>query len=192
MAERQFLESVSPNAVGPGPSVTEIQLFVHDYQSPQFLHPLSTLAQLDNGSVVEVIRVDRNERITRPHNLSVNSYRTPTFCDYCGEILVGIIKQGLQCSLCKCNFHKRCAFAPRNNCAKNELAPNTFLAGAGAFQNELPPTPPPLTPPTGPQFALPHTLSVHSYKTPTVCKVCDKLLLGLFKQGLRCRDCEVS
>lgn len=41
-------------------------------------------------------------------------------------------------------------------------------------------------------FAMPHTLSVHNYKTPTVCKVCDKLLLGLMKQGLRCRDCKVG
>uniref|UniRef100_A0A914YJ45 protein kinase C n=2 Tax=Panagrolaimus superbus TaxID=310955 RepID=A0A914YJ45_9BILA len=191
LAERQFLESnsSSTNLIAPGPS--EIQLFVHDYQSPQFLHPLSTLAQLDNGSVVEVIRLDRNERITRPHSLNVTSYRTPTFCDYCGEILVGIMKQGLQCSLCKCNFHKRCAFAPRNNCAKNELAPNTFLAGAGAFIESPGATPSSISS-SGPQFALPHTLSIHSYKTPTVCKVCDKLLLGLFKQGLRCRDCEVN
>lgn len=40
-------------------------------------------------------------------------------------------------------------------------------------------------------YQLPHTLSVHSYKTPTVCKVCDKLLMGLIKQGMKCRDCKV-
>lgn len=28
----------------------------------------------------------------------------------------------------RCNFHKKCAFAPRNNCAKNDsIAPSTFL-----------------------------------------------------------------
>lgn len=40
-------------------------------------------------------------------------------------------------------------------------------------------------------FALPHTLAVHNFKTLTVCKVCDKMLIGLMKQGLRCRDCKV-
>ena len=43
-----------------------------------------------------------------------------------------------------------------------------------------------------PQFQLPHSLLVHNYKMPTVCKICDKLLVGLVKQGLRCRDCKVK
>lgn len=53
--------------------------------------------------MVEVIRVPSEERqeVTSPHEFQVQSYRTPTFCDYCGEILVGLIKQGLKCSLCK-------------------------------------------------------------------------------------------
>ena len=33
----------------------------------------------------------------RPHELYVHSYRTPTFCDFCGEMLFGLVKQGLQC-----------------------------------------------------------------------------------------------
>uniref|UniRef100_A0A7E4VPD2 protein kinase C n=1 Tax=Panagrellus redivivus TaxID=6233 RepID=A0A7E4VPD2_PANRE len=197
LAERQFLEhaaSPPPNTSLTTPSSAEIQLFAHDYHSPTLLQPLTTLAQLDNGAVVEVIRIDRDERPTRPHVLKVTNYRTPTFCDYCSEILVGLFKQGLQCSLCKCNFHKRCAFAPRNNCAKNEGAPNTFLAGAGFFaEDDASISGSSKTSTTDmPQFALPHTLSVHSYTTPTVCKVCDKLLMGLFRQGLRCRDCEVN
>ncbi|KAL3082469.1 hypothetical protein niasHT_032832 [Heterodera trifolii] len=40
-----------------------------------------------------------------------------------------------------------------------------------------------------PYFQLPHSLWPHNYRTPTVCKVCDKLLMGVFKQGLRCKDC---
>uniref|UniRef100_A0A914C7F2 protein kinase C n=1 Tax=Acrobeloides nanus TaxID=290746 RepID=A0A914C7F2_9BILA len=181
LAEKQQLETSGSSVLTAG----EFQLFVHDYNSPNMLQHLASLAQLDNGSVVEIIRLERHEQPTRPHSLQVNTYMTPTFCDYCGEILVGLIKQGLQCSLCKCNFHKKCAFAPRNNCAKNEGAPNTFLTNAGQFSSEE-------HVPTHQQFALPHTLSVHNYKTPTVCKVCDKLLLGIMKQGLRCRDCKVN
>lgn len=38
---------------------------------------------------------------------------------------------------------------------------------------------------------LPHTFVVHSYRKPTICKRCGKLLLGLYKQGVQCRDCKV-
>ena len=33
----------------------------------------------------------------RPHALSVHSYKVPTFCDFCGEMLFGIVRQGLKC-----------------------------------------------------------------------------------------------
>jgi len=33
----------------------------------------------------------------RPHVLSVHSYGSPHFCDFCGEMLWGIIRQGLRC-----------------------------------------------------------------------------------------------
>ncbi|VDK80298.1 unnamed protein product [Litomosoides sigmodontis] len=136
----------------------------------------------DNGCNVEIILINRNERPTRPHVLAVTSYMTPTFCDYCGEILVGLIKQGLQCAKCRCNFHKKCAFAPRNNCAKNNqtaVLPSTASTDDLRCQQDT-------------SFALPHTLAVHNYKTLTICKVCDKMLIGLMKQGLRCRDCKVN
>uniref|UniRef100_A0A915EJ32 Phorbol-ester/DAG-type domain-containing protein n=1 Tax=Ditylenchus dipsaci TaxID=166011 RepID=A0A915EJ32_9BILA len=165
--------------------IAELQLFMHDYRSPNMLEHLTNLAQLDNGSIVEIIRIDRrNEHPTRLHCLGVNSYKTP-------------LSQGLQCSLCKCNFHKKCAFAPRNNCAKNEINTNP---ATGQFANLIPedlnqtaklPSPPAVNA-TIPQFQLPHTLSMHNYKTPTVCKVCDKMLLGLIKQGMKCRDCKVN
>lgn len=33
---------------------------------------------------------------------------------------------------------------------------------------------------------------VHTYGIPTVCQYCKKLLKGLFKQGLQCRDCQYN
>lgn len=33
----------------------------------------------------------------RPHSLVVYSYRMPTFCHYCGEMLWGLVRQGLKC-----------------------------------------------------------------------------------------------
>lgn len=32
-----------------------------------------------------------------PHTLVVQSYRTPTFCHHCGEMLWGLVRQGLKC-----------------------------------------------------------------------------------------------
>uniref|UniRef100_A0A914ME92 Phorbol-ester/DAG-type domain-containing protein n=1 Tax=Meloidogyne incognita TaxID=6306 RepID=A0A914ME92_MELIC len=130
MVEKQLQIEASINSTGTSNiMVGEIQLFLHDYKSFNMLTCLATLTQLDNGSVVEIIRIERHERPTKPHSLVVNTYVTPTFCDYCGEILMGLVKQGLQCQSCKCNFHKKCAFAPRNNCAKSDILPSTFLAG---------------------------------------------------------------
>lgn len=33
----------------------------------------------------------------RPHILYLQSYRAPHFCDYCGSMLFGLVKQGLKC-----------------------------------------------------------------------------------------------
>ncbi|KAG8002005.1 Serine/threonine-protein kinase D2 [Nibea albiflora] len=35
---------------------------------------------------------------------------------------------------------------------------------------------------------VPHTFAVHSYTRPTVCQYCKRLLRGLFRQGLQCKD----
>lgn len=33
----------------------------------------------------------------RPHMLYVHSYKAPAFCDDCGEMLWGLVRQGLKC-----------------------------------------------------------------------------------------------
>lgn len=35
--------------------------------------------------------------LIRPHALNVHSYRAPAFCDHCGEMLFGLVRQGLKC-----------------------------------------------------------------------------------------------
>lgn len=42
------------------------------------------------------------------------------------------------------------------------------------------------------RYRIPHTFVVHSYTRPTVCQHCKKLLKGLFKQGVQCRDCHYN
>ncbi|CAN8022723.1 unnamed protein product, partial [Ixodes persulcatus] len=34
---------------------------------------------------------------------------------------------------------------------------------------------------------LPHSLTVHSYRSPTFCNLCGFMLFGLYRQGLKCR-----
>jgi protein kinase D len=38
----------------------------------------------------------------RPHQLNVHSYKSPAFCDFCGEMLFGLVRQGLKC---ECKSH---------------------------------------------------------------------------------------
>ena len=54
--------------------------------------------------------------LIRPHSLLIHSYRSPTFCDYCGEMLFGLFHQGLKCEGCGQNYHKRCVYKIPNNC----------------------------------------------------------------------------
>ncbi|KAK3591279.1 hypothetical protein CHS0354_004327 [Potamilus streckersoni] len=57
--------------------------------------------------------------INVPHRFQVHSYKRPTFCDHCGSLLYGLIRQGIQCEACKMNVHKRCQKNVANNCGIN-------------------------------------------------------------------------
>ncbi|VDO13753.1 unnamed protein product, partial [Haemonchus placei] len=84
------------------PGESELHLFRHDYDSPSVLQHIASVSQLNNGCIVEVIVVDRNEKPTRPHVLevAVKNYMTLTFCDFCGAMLTGLMRQGLHCLAC--------------------------------------------------------------------------------------------
>ncbi|XP_062621561.1 calcium-independent protein kinase C-like isoform X2 [Saccostrea cucullata] len=69
----------------------------------------------DDASVEQVPRV----KINVPHRFNVHNYKRPTFCDHCGSLLYGIVKQGEQCGDCKINVHKRCKKNVANNCGLN-------------------------------------------------------------------------
>ncbi|CAL4068281.1 unnamed protein product, partial [Meganyctiphanes norvegica] len=42
------------------------------------------------------------------------------------------------------------------------------------------------------RIKVPHTFSLHSYTKPTICHYCKKLLKGLFRQGVQCKDCKYN
>ncbi|KAA3672676.1 uncharacterized protein DEA37_0011515 [Paragonimus westermani] len=38
---------------------------------------------------------------------------------------------------------------------------------------------------------VPHTFELHRSAKPNVCQYCHRLLHGLFRQGLHCKDCKM-
>lgn len=43
-----------------------------------------------------------------------------------------------------------------------------------------------------PDVELAHQFKTHTYNTPTNCDICDGLLVGLWSQGLQCRECGMN
>ncbi|KAK7082534.1 hypothetical protein SK128_023090 [Halocaridina rubra] len=72
-----------------------------------------------------------------PHRFSVHSYKRFTFCDHCGSLLYGLIRQGLQCEVCNMNVHKRCQKNVANNCGIDVKQLSEILSAMGIRpQNE--------------------------------------------------------
>ncbi|CAJ0582176.1 unnamed protein product, partial [Mesorhabditis spiculigera] len=245
----RFLVESNPND-SPGESLQEqLLLYKHDLRSINILQLVTSSADVQEGTLVEVVlgSCPHYERlVVHPHTLYVHSYKSPTFCDFCGELLFGLVKQGLKCQGCGLNYHKRCASKIPNNCNGSRqrrpsaipLSPSNSHGfrpsiGGGSSTAEAPDStrPPALTPdiyvttdhdcgdaiggnflqmprkdrscswsgrPLWMEVAeatrvkVPHTFQVHSYKKPTVCQFCKKLLRGLIRQGIQCRDCKYN
>ncbi|XP_073913880.1 serine/threonine-protein kinase D2 isoform X1 [Castor canadensis] len=211
----------------------KILLFKHDPTSANLLQLVRSAADIQEGDLVEVVlsaSATFEDFQIRPHALTVHSYRAPAFCDHCGEMLFGLVRQGLKCDGCGLNYHKRCAFNIPNNCSgarKRRLSSTSLASGhsvrLGSSESlpctaeelsrsttDLLPRRPPSSSSssssasfyTGRPIELdkmllskvkvPHTFLIHSYTRPTVCQACKKLLKGLFRQGLQCKDCKFN
>uniref|UniRef100_A0A672QKJ5 Protein kinase D1 n=1 Tax=Sinocyclocheilus grahami TaxID=75366 RepID=A0A672QKJ5_SINGR len=124
-------------------------------------------------------------------------------------MLWGLVRQGLKCEGCGLNYHKRCAFKIPNNCSgirKRRLS-NVSLTGLTNTRS-VSAEPSPSTSDEAllsyigrpieldkillSKVKVPHTFVIHSYTRPTVCQHCKKLLKGLFRQGLQCKDCKFN
>uniref|UniRef100_A0A672IF82 Serine/threonine-protein kinase n=1 Tax=Salarias fasciatus TaxID=181472 RepID=A0A672IF82_SALFA len=187
----------------------KILLFRHDAASDNKLQLLRSASQIQEGDLVEAVlsaSATVEDFQIRPHCLFVHSYRAPAFCDHCGEMLWGLVRQGLKCEGCGLNYHKRCAFKIPNNCTgvRRRRPSNVSLTG-GIINLGRPlsaePSPPSQSYVGRPieldkillsKVKVPHTFLIHSYTRPTVCQHCKKLLKGLFRQGLQCKDCKFN
>nr|XP_020745703.1 serine/threonine-protein kinase D3 [Odocoileus virginianus texanus] len=201
----------------------KILLFRHDMNSENILQLITSADEIHEGDLVEVVLsalATVEDFQIRPHTLYVHSYKAPTFCDYCGEMLWGLVRQGLKCEGCGLNYHKRCAFKIPNNCSgvrKRRLS-NVSLPGPGLsvprpLQTDYVALPteeshvhqePSKRIPSWSgrpiwmekmvmcRVKVPHTFAVHSYTRPTICQYCKRLLKGLFRQGMQCKDCKFN
>ncbi|KAL7296641.1 hypothetical protein TKK_0010059 [Trichogramma kaykai] len=218
-----------------------VLLFKHDYNCVNILQLITNTTEITDETLVEIVISGQvpNEQITiRPHTLSVHSFKTPTFCDFCGEMLFGLVRQGLKCEGCGMNFHKRCVVKAPNNCSHDicqRRRSSTLLsvprspsqgstsslisvgddnhgntANTNYSQNNSSLAIPSIITPKqsrspslggrpawvekelATRVKIPHTFVVHNYTRPTVCGYCKKLLKGLFKQGLQCKDCHYN
>ncbi|GAB1291612.1 Serine/threonine-protein kinase D2 [Apodemus speciosus] len=113
----------------------KILLFKHDPTSANLLQLVRSAADIQEGDLVEVVlsaSATFEDFQIRPHALTVHSYRAPAFCDHCGEMLFGLVRQGLKCDGCGLNYHKRCAFSIPNNCSgarKRRLSSTSLASG---------------------------------------------------------------
>ena len=61
------------------------------------------MTEVQEGTVVEIVlntqTLGDEDVEIRPHSLSIHSYKTPTFCDFCREMLFGMFKQVLTPSM---------------------------------------------------------------------------------------------
>ncbi|XP_030053924.1 serine/threonine-protein kinase D3 isoform X1 [Microcaecilia unicolor] len=200
----------------------KILLFRHDLNSENILQRITSAEEIHEGDLVEVVLsalATVEDFQIRPHALFVHSYKAPTFCDYCGEMLWGLVRQGLKCEGCGLNYHKRCAFKIPNNCSgvKKRRLSNVSLPGpvfsvsrpvqteyTASVNEEYSHQEPSRRIPSWSgrpiwmekmvlgRVKVPHTFAVHSYTRPTICQYCKRLLKGLFRQGMQCKDCKFN
>ncbi|XP_028809848.1 protein kinase C epsilon type-like isoform X2 [Denticeps clupeoides] len=75
--------------------------------------------------------------VNMPHKFAIHNYKVPTFCDHCGSLLWGLMRQGLQCKVCKMNVHRRCESNVAPNCGVDARGIAKVLSDLGVTPDKI-------------------------------------------------------
>lgn len=109
------------------------------------------------------------------HKFLARFFRQPTFCAFCKDFLWGFGKQGYQCQSCQTAVHKKCHDKLLGKCSGSGINSESTIYLRERFKIDVP-----------------HRFKVHNYMSPTFCDHCGSLLYGLYRQGLKCEECDVN
>ncbi|XP_049317132.1 protein kinase C isoform X2 [Bactrocera dorsalis] len=85
----------------------------------------------EEQNTMEMAPAGQRFNVNVPHRFLMHNYKRFTFCDHCGSLLYGLIKQGLQCTQCNMNVHKRCQKNVANTCGINTKEMAEILSSLG-------------------------------------------------------------
>uniref|UniRef100_A0A7N8WX45 Protein kinase C n=1 Tax=Mastacembelus armatus TaxID=205130 RepID=A0A7N8WX45_9TELE len=111
---------------------------VHKRCHQQVVTHLQLINRLDSCFCIEL-----GFSINVPHKFNIHNYKSPTFCDHCGSLLWGIVRQGLHCKICKMNVHIRCRANVAPSCGVNSVELANKLAEMGLQAKGVSPMMPP-------------------------------------------------
>ncbi|KAK5854372.1 hypothetical protein PBY51_015447 [Eleginops maclovinus] len=72
-----------------------------------------------------------------PHKFRIHNFKVLTFCDHCGSLLWGLLRQGLQCKVCKVNVHRRCESNVAPNCGVDARGIAKVLSDLGVTPDKI-------------------------------------------------------
>ncbi|XP_074503410.1 protein kinase C epsilon type-like [Sebastes fasciatus] len=75
--------------------------------------------------------------VNMPHMFRIHNFKVLTFCDHCGSLLWGLLRQGLQCKVCKVNVHRRCESNVAPNCGVDARGIAKVLSDLGVTPDKI-------------------------------------------------------
>ncbi|KAK3103033.1 hypothetical protein FSP39_015926, partial [Pinctada imbricata] len=84
------------------------------------IHKRSTLEILVKGKMLG----EAAKMFSQPHRFEKYTYTTPAYCDYCNQVLWGLLKTGMHCADCGYNCHEKCMSHVPKNCTKLKIVPD--------------------------------------------------------------------
>eukprot|EP00058_Branchiostoma_floridae_P007070 XP_002592558.1 hypothetical protein BRAFLDRAFT_57451 [Branchiostoma floridae] len=113
--------------------------------------------------------------VIKGHEFIAKFFPSPTYCSVCKEFLWGFNKQGYQCGACSAAVHKKCHSHVLGKCPKTAIVSQESKFLKERFNIDVP-----------------HRFKTNNYMSLTFCDHCGSLLVGLFRQGVKCETCGMN